>query len=402
MTNIQKDSTSPLENKKTRLAKHIAQLPKSGIRDFFELVNKMDNVISLGVGEPDFITPWTIRENAIYSLDKGRTSYTSNLGLLSLRKEICNYVERNYNVKYNPQDECIVTVGVSEALDLAIRAITNPGDEIIYHEPCYVSYNPEIRMAFGVPVAVNTYQQNNFALNPDDLAKAITPKSKAILLNFPCNPTGATINMDQMKAIAQIAIKHDLIVLTDLIYSELVYDKEIMPAISSIPEMKERTIFLHGFSKAFAMTGFRIGYACGPRDIIDTMMKIHQYSMLCASITAQEAAIEALKNSIVDRDNMRREYKSRRNVIVNRFNEAQLPCIMPEGAFYCFPNITSTGLSSLEFATRLIKEKQVAVVPGSAFGPCGEGYIRACYATSMAGIQEATLKIKEFVQELKK
>jgi aminotransferase len=208
--------------------------------------------------------------------------------------------------------------------------------------------------------------------------------------------------MDQMKAIAPIAIKHDLIVPTNLIYSELVYDKEIMPAISSIPGMKERTIFLHGFSKAFAMTGFRIGYACGPRDIIDTMMKIHQYSMLCASITAQEAAIEALKNSIVDRDTMRREYKSRRNVIVNRFNEAQLPCIMPEGAFYCFPNITSTGLFSLEFATRLIKEKQVAVVPGSAFGPCGEGYIRACYATSMAGIQEATLKIKEFVQELKK
>lgn len=402
MKKVKNDSKSPLENKSTRLAKHIAELPKSGIRDFFELVNKMDDVISLGVGEPDFVTPWTIRENAIYSLDNGRTSYTSNLGLLSLRKAICSYVAENYKVSYAPENECIVTVGVSEALDLAIRAITNPGDEIIYHEPCYVSYAPEIKMAFGVPVAVNTYERNGFALDPADLERAITKKTKAILLNFPCNPTGATINMEQMKAIAKLAVKHDLIVLSDLIYSELVYDSEILPSISSLPGMKERTIFLHGFSKAFAMTGFRIGYACGPADIIDTMMKIHQYSMLCAPITAQEAAEEALKNSICDKEVMRREYKARRNVIVNRFNEVGLPCLMPEGAFYVFPNITSTGLTSMEFATRLIQEKQVAVVPGTAFGPCGEGYVRACYATSMEGIREATKRIRDFVLNLKK
>ena len=402
MKKVKKDSILRPEGKKSRLAEHIAGLPKSGIRDFFELVNKMDDVISLGVGEPDFVTPWTIRENAIYSLDSGRTSYTSNLGLLSLRKEICKYVADNYKVKYKPENECIVTVGVSEALDLAIRAITNPGDEIIYHEPCYVSYAPEIKMAFGVPVAVNTYEKNGFALDPADLERAITPKTKAILLNFPCNPTGATIDMEQMKAIAKLAVEHDLIVLSDLIYSELVYDAEILPAISALPGMKDRTIFLHGFSKAFAMTGFRIGYACGPADIIDTMMKIHQYSMLCAPITAQEAAEEALKNSICDKETMRREYRSRRNVIVKRFNEAGLPCFMPEGAFYVFPNITSTGLSSMEFATRLIQEKRVAVVPGTAFGACGEGYIRACYATSMEGIREATSRIKDFVKELKK
>ena len=402
MKKQKKDSISRPEIKKSRLAEHIAGLPKSGIRDFFELVNKMDDVISLGVGEPDFITPWTIRENAIYSLDSGRTSYTSNLGLLSLRREICKYVSEHYKVKYNPENECIVTVGVSEALDLAIRAITNPGDEIIYHEPCYVSYAPEIKMAFGVPVAVNTYEKNGFALDPADLERAITPKTKAILLNFPCNPTGAAIDMEQMKAIAKIAVKYDLIVLSDLIYSELVYDSEIMPAISCLPGMKDRTIFLHGFSKAFAMTGFRIGYACGPKDIIDTMMKIHQYSMLCAPITAQEAAEEALKNSLCDRETMRREYRSRRNVIVKRFNDAGLPCFTPSGAFYVFPNITSTGLSSMEFATRLIREKKVAVVPGTAFGACGEGYIRACYATSMEGIREATSRIRDFVKELKK
>ena len=401
MKKIQKDSKSP-RNQKDRLAKHIEELPKSGIRDFFELVNKMDDVISLGVGEPDFVTPWTIRENAIYSLDNGHTSYTSNLGLLSLRKAVCKYVEENYRVKYRPENECIITVGVSEALDLVIRAITNPGDEIIYHEPCYVSYAPEIKMAFGVPVPVKTYEKNGFALDPADLEKAITPKTKAILLNFPCNPTGATINMEQMKAIAKLAVKYDLIVLADLIYSELVYEGEILPAISSLPGMKERTIFLHGFSKAFAMTGFRIGYACGPADIIDAMMKIHQYSMLCASITAQEAAEEALKNSICDKEVMRREYKSRRNVIVKRFNEAGLPCFMPEGAFYVFPNITSTGLTSMEFATQLIQKKKVAVVPGTAFGECGEGYVRACYATSMEGIREAMSRIKDFVKELKK
>ena len=396
------ENGSPLPRKNgSRLASHVAKLPKSGIRDFFELVSKMDEVISLGVGEPDFSTPWTIRENAIYSLERGQTSYTSNLGLLSLRNAICSYVAEHYAVRYAPETECIVTVGVSEALDLAIRAITNPGDEIIYHEPCYVSYAPEITMAFGVPVPVSTRAENGFALDPDDLEKAVTPKTKAILLNFPCNPTGASLNMEQLEAIAKIAEKHDLIVLADMIYAELSYDEKLLPAISSLPGMKERTIFLHGFSKAFSMTGFRIGYACGPSDIIDTMMKIHQYTMLCAPITAQKAAEEALKSARPDMEYMRREYMTRRNVIVKSFNDAGLPCLEPRGAFYVFPDIRPTGLSSMEFATRLLQEKHVAVVPGTAFGECGEGYVRACYATSMEGIKEAMSRIKAFVSESK-
>lgn len=393
-----KDSKSHPEKK--RVASHISSLPKSGIRDFFELVNSMGDVISLGIGEPDFVTPWTIREGSIYSLERGRTSYTSNLGLLSLRKAICSYLNSDYSLDYDPVKECIVTVGVSEALDLAIRALVSPGDEVIYHEPCYVSYSPEIRMAHGIPVPVCTYEKNNFALDPADLEKKITPRTKAILLNFPCNPTGATISMKQTKAIAEIAVKHDLIVLADHIYSELTYG-DMTPSIATLPGMHERTLFLHGFSKAFAMTGFRIGYACGPADLIDAMMKIHQYTMLCASITAQEAAEEALKKGRNDMLAMREEYCERRNVIVRSLNEMGLECFKPEGAFYAFPNITSTGLSSKEFATRLLMEKKVAVVPGGAFGECGEGYVRCAYAASMDNIREAMAKMAEFVAELK-
>lgn len=396
-----KDLKSP-RDASSRIAKHIYSLPKSGIRDFFELVNTMDDVVSLGIGEPDFVTPWVIRENSIYSLERGHTSYTSNLGLLSLRKAICKYVGENYKVHYDPVHECIVTVGVSEALDLIIRAITDPGDEIVYHEPCYVSYASEIRMAHGVPVPVPTYEKNDFALDPADLEKAITPKTKAIILNFPCNPTGAVLNMEKLQKIAKIAIKHDLLVLADLIYSELDYTGSILPAISSLPGMKERTIFLHGFSKAFAMTGFRIGYACGPEPLIDAMMKIHQYSMLCAPITAQEAAEEALKNGILDREKMRREYMNRRNIIVKGLNKLGLSCYMAQGAFYVFPNITSTGMTSMEFSKRLLKEKRVAVVPGSAFGASGEGYVRCSYATSMEGIREALKRIEAFLKSLKK
>lgn len=393
-----KDSKSHPEKK--RVASHISSLPKSGIRDFFELVNSMGDVISLGIGEPDFVTPWTIREGSIYSLERGRTSYTSNLGLLSLRKAICSYLRSDYSLDYDPAKECIVTVGVSEALDLAIRALVSPGDEVIYHEPCYVSYSPEIRMAHGIPVPVCTYEKNNFALDPADLEKKITPRTKAILLNFPCNPTGATISMKQTKAIAEIAVKHDLIVLADHIYSELTYG-DMTPSIATLPGMHERTLFLHGFSKAFAMTGFRIGYACGPADLIDAMMKIHQYTMLCASITAQEAAEEALKKGRNDMLAMREEYCERRNVIVRSLNEMGLECFKPDGAFYAFPNITSTGLSSKEFATRLLMEKKVAVVPGGAFGECGEGYVRCAYAASMDNIREAMAKMAEFVAELK-
>ena len=383
------------------VSEHIDILPKSGIRKFFDIVSTMKDVISLSVGEPDFVTPWTIRESALFSLEKGRTSYTSNLGTLSLRKAVCDYLARDYAVEYDPKSECLITVGVSEALDLVIRAITAPGDEIIFHEPCYVSYVPEIRMAHGVPVSVNTYEKNAFALDPDDLEKAITPRTKAILLNFPCNPTGAVLTYEQTRRIAEIACKYDLLVIADDIYSELTYG-ERTPCIATFPGMRERTVLLHGFSKAFAMTGFRIGYACGPQKVIDAMMKIHQYTMLCASVTAQDAAEEALKNGCNAMAAMRQEYLERRNVIVKGFNEIGLPCLTPNGAFYVFPNITSTGLTSMEFATRLIQEKKVAVVPGTAFGACGEGYIRACYATSMEGIREATSRIKDFVRELKK
>lgn len=382
------------------VAKHISSLPKSGIRDFFDIVSTMDNVISLGIGEPDFVSPWVIRENAIYSLERGRTSYTSNLGLLSLRKEICNYVRRAFGIDYRPEDECIVTVGVSEAFDLIIRAITEPGDEIIYHEPCYVSYSAEIRMAHGVPVPVNTYAKNGFALNPADLGAAITPKTKAIILNFPCNPTGATLTPEQRQSIADLAIRHDLIVLADQIYSELHYNDGPMNSIAALPGMKERTIFLHGFSKAFAMTGFRIGYACGPAEMINAMMKIHQYSMLCAPITAQCAAEEALTHGMHDMLSMVEQYKRRRNLIVSRFNQMGLSCVNPNGAFYVFPNISSTGLTSHEFAVRLLEQERVAVVPGTAFGACGEGYVRCSYATSIEEIRIAMDRIEHFIHNL--
>lgn len=387
--------------KRSYIAPHIASLPKSGIRDFFELVNTMDDVISLGIGEPDFVTPWTIRESAIYSYEKGNTHYTSNLGTIQLRKEICKYVNNTYDLSYSPENECIVTVGVSEAFDLAIRALISPGDEVIYHEPCYVSYASEIRMAHGVPVAVPTYEKNVFALDPDDLEKAVTGKTKVIVLNFPCNPTGSVLSYEQTEKIAKTAVKHDLIVITDQIYSELTYDEKMTPSLAAFPGMKERTLFLNGFSKGFAMTGFRIGYACGPKEIIDAMMKIHQYSIMCVSINAQHAACEALKNGLNDMQMMKKEYQRRRNVIVNALNDMGLPCVMPHGAFYAFPNITSTKLSSMEFAAKLLMEKKVAVVPGTAFGECGEGFVRCSYATCMDGIREAMEKIREFINELK-
>ncbi|MCJ8332228.1 MAG: aminotransferase class I/II-fold pyridoxal phosphate-dependent enzyme [Lentisphaeria bacterium] len=387
-------------SRSSRIASHIQNLPKSGIRDFFELVNSMDDVISLGVGEPDFATPWSIREAAIHALERGHTSYTSNLGLLSLRQEICTYVAEEFSADYDPVDETIITVGVSEAFDLAIRAITEPGDEIIFHEPCYVSYNPIIRMALGKPVPIQTLEKNNFALDPDDLVKAITPKTKAIILNFPCNPTGANITLEQKKHIAEIVVEKDLILITDEIYAELTYG-ERSQTIAALPGMLERTIFLHGFSKAYAMTGFRLGFACGPHDLIDAMMKIHQYTMLCAPINAQEAAIEALKNGKSDMLNMKEHYHQRRNVIVKRFNDMGLTCVMPEGAFYAYVNISSTGLNSEDFARQLLESQKVAVVPGTAFtSEGGENYIRCAYATSIETIEEAMRKIKIFLNSL--
>jgi aminotransferase len=393
-----KDSKFPLSDK---IAEHIQKIPRSGIREFFELVIGCDDVISLGVGEPDFVTPWTIRESAIYALDRGHTSYTSNQGLLSLRREICNYVNKSFGVNYVPETECLITVGVSEALDLAMRALVNPGDEVIYSEPCYVSYGAEIQMALGVPVIVENTAETEFSLDIEQLKAKITPKTKILMLNFPCNPTGATLSLEQLEEIAGIAVKHDLIVFTDEIYSELSYVKR-PPTIASLPGMRERTIFLHGFSKAFAMTGFRIGYACGPEEIISAMNKIHQYTILCAPIMAQEAAEEALKNGAEPMEKMRREYQQRRNFMVAGLNKIGLNCINPKGAFYLFPSIKSTGLSSKDFAMKLLEEQKVAVVPGTAFGACGEGYIRCCYATSYEELTEALKRIGIFVESLRK
>ena len=384
------------------VASHIAGLPKSGIREFFDIVNTMDDVISLGVGEPDFTTPWNIREAGTYSLEQGHTAYTSNLGMLSLRKEICKYVAANYGVKYSPDNECIVTIGVSEALDIAMRALLNPGDEVIYTAPCFVSYPAEITMAHGVPVPVATYEKDEFALTPESLLQVITPKSKVLLLNFPCNPTGAVMGLENLKAVAEIAKKHNLVLITDEIYSELIYDGLQHHSIAALDGMRERTIFLHGFSKAFAMTGWRVGYACGPAQIIDAMMKIHQYGIMSANTTSQEAALEALRNGHSAMLKMRESYRERRNVMVRMLNDMGLKCIMPQGAFYAFPNIQSTGLDSKTFARRLLMEEHVAVVPGVAFGECGEGYIRCCYATGIDDIIEAMKRMKKFVDGLKK
>jgi aminotransferase len=359
-----------------RIARHIAAIPRSGIRDFFELVQGRDDVISLGVGEPDFVTPWHIREAAIYSLERGQTTYTSNLGMLPLRKAIAKYVGEFFHVEYDGPKEVLVTVGVSEAIDIALRALLNPGDEVIYHEPCYVSYSPSIVMAHGVPVVVPTRKRDGFALKAEELAKAITPRSRVLMLNFPTNPTGAVSSREDLEAIAKLCIEHDLIVLTDEIYSELRYDEEPHVCIAALPGMRERTVLLHGFSKAFAMTGFRLGYACAPQPLIEAMMKIHQYAMLCAPITSQAAALEALENGAAAVEEMRASYHQRRDFMVERLNQMGFDCHRPGGAFYVFPDIRAFGLSSMEFAMKLLEQENVAAVPGNAFGASGEGFLR--------------------------
>jgi aminotransferase len=384
----------------SKIARQVAAVPRSGIRDFFELVQGRDDVISLGVGEPDFQTPWNIREAAIYSLEKGHTSYTSNLGLLQLRKLISGYVSDFFSVDYKAESEVLVTVGVSEAIDLALRALLNPGDEVIYHEPCYVSYCPSITMAYGEAVAVATFKKDGFSLKAEALEKVITPKSRVLMLNFPTNPTGATISNDDLKEIAELCVKHDLMVITDEIYSELRYDDPEHTSIASLPGMKERTILLHGFSKAFAMTGFRLGYACAPQPIIEAMMKIHQYSMLCAPVTSQAAAIEALQNGAESVRKMKKSYHQRRDFMVKRLNAMGLDCHSPGGAFYVFPEISKFGLKSKEFAMRLLEATNVAAVPGDAFGECGEGFLRCCYATSMEEVVIAMDRMEGFVRDL--
>ena len=383
-----------------KIAAHVRDIPRSGIRDFFEIVQSMHDVISLGIGEPDFATPWHIREAALFSLEKGRTGYTSNLGLPKLREAIASYVARHFGVMYHAPSEILVSVGVSEAIDIALRALVNPGEEVLYHEPCYVSYNPSVVLAHGKPVAVPVHEKDDFRLRADELEKRITPKSKVLLLNFPTNPTGATMPREALQEIAEVCIKHDLIVLSDEIYAELTYDCAEHVSIASLPGMRERTVFLHGLSKGWAMTGFRIGYACAPRPLIEAMMKIHQYAILCAPIMAQDAAIEALEHGEPAVAHMREKYELRRNFITAALNDMGLRCHLPKGAFYVFPEVRSTGLSSRDFSMRLLEEEKVAVVPGPAFGPSGEGFVRCSYATSLDQIKIAMERMANFVSRV--
>ena len=384
-----------------RIADHVQAVPPSGIREFFELVQGRPDVISLGVGEPDFVTPWHIREAAIYSLERGKTSYTSNLGLLKLREAIGGYVEKFFGPAYDPENEILVTVGVSEALDLALRALINPGDEIIYHEPCYVSYSPSIALAHGVAVPVACRAEEKFSVTAAALAEAITPRSKVLVLNFPTNPTGGTMTRGELQSIADLAERHDLIVITDEIYAELTFEGEHV-SIANLPGLRARTIFLHGFSKAYAMTGFRLGFACGPTELIRAMTRIHQYSMLCASITSQEAALEAIRNGSGPMLEMREAYRQRRNFMVRALNNMGLECHLPRGSFYAFPSVQSTGLTSRDFATRLLQAENVAAVPGEAFGASGEGFIRCCFAAGFEKIKIAMERMARFVAATKK
>ena len=385
------------------VAGHVAALPKSGIRDFFELVAKMkgQDVISLGVGEPDFVTPWNIREAAIFALERGKTYYTSNLGLIELRRAISTYVTEHFGVDYRPEDQVIVTVGVSEALDLALRAFCNPGDKVMFHQPCYVSYSPSVALVHAQAIAVPTYAKDSFALTAEALRAAWQPGCRLLMLNLPCNPTGGTCDRAQLEAIAAFCREKDLLVLSDEIYSELTFEGT-HTSIASLPGMAERTIFLHGFSKAFAMTGWRLGYACGPAALIDAMMKVHQYTMLCASIIAQEAALEALTRGWDSVLKMREQYHRRRDLVVRRFNEIGLTCHSPRGSFYAFPSVAATGRTEKEFSAGLLTEQKVAVVPGSAFGDNGVGHVRACFATSYEQLIVACDRIERFVQGAKK
>ena len=382
-----------------RIARTVRELPRSGIRDFFDIVSARDDVISLGIGEPDFVTPWHIRESAMQALERGATSYTSNMGLPLLRREIARYVERKTGVAYDPEREVLVTVGVSEGLDLAVRALVEPGDEVLYHEPSYVSYYPLVTLAHGRATAVETRAADGFALTREALEAKVSDRTKLLLLNFPNNPTGAALSREQVEEIAAFARERDLLVITDEIYDELTYDRDHF-SIISVPGMKERTIYLHGFSKAWAMTGFRLGFACAPAELIEAMMKIHQYSMLCAPILSQEAAVEALRHAEADIARMKAAYRARRNFIHAAFTEMGIPCVRPQGAFYAFADISRFGMDARTFALRLLDEQNVACVPGTAFGACGEGFIRCSYATSLDELKEAMKRIARFVDGL--
>lgn len=383
------------------ISKNVDAVSASGIRRFFDIVAEMNDAISLGVGEPDFSTPWRMRETGIWSLERGYTNYTSNWGLLELRQLIAAHLQKLYGPEYNPKDQILVTVGVSEALDLALRAVLDPGDEVIIFEPCYVSYAPCIQFANGVPVPVSTFVEDQFRPRIENVRAALTPRTKAIVISYPSNPTGATADRETLQQLVDLACEADLYIITDEIYDRLTYVGQ-HTCVASLPGAIDRTILLNGFSKAYAMTGMRIGYAAAPPDVAEAMMKIHQYVALCAPITAQKTAVEALLAGEESVQEMRDEYNRRRRLIVKRFNECGLTCVEPGGAFYAFPSVKCTGLTSEEFAERLIHEKRVVVVPGSTFGECGEGFVRASYATAIDKIEEATTRIAEFVESLVK
>lgn len=382
------------------LSDKIVSIPPSGIRKFFDIVGEMPDAISLGVGEPDFDTPWHIREEGIYSLEKGRTFYTSNSGLKELREEIVRYLERRIHVSYDPLREVLITVGGSEGIDAAFRAMLNPGDEVLIPQPSYVSYEPCAVLADGVPVIIELKEENEFRLTKEELLAAITDKTKILVLPFPNNPTGAIMEKEDLEAIAEVCIEKDIFVLSDEIYSELSYKGDHV-SIASLPGMRERTILINGFSKAYAMTGWRLGYACGPADIIAQMTKIHQYAIMCAPTTSQYAAVEALRNGDEDVAMMRESYDQRRRFLMNAFQEMGLSCFEPYGAFYTFPSIKEFGMSSDEFATRFLEEEKVAVVPGTAFGACGEGFLRISYAYSLEQLKEALGRLSHFVARLR-
>lgn len=382
------------------LSDKVVEIKPSGIRKFFDIVSEMKDAISLGVGEPDFDTPWHIRDEGIYSLEKGRTFYTSNAGLKELRQEICNYIKRKNNVEYDWAKEVLITVGGSEGIDMALRAMLNPGDEVIIPQPSYVSYEPCAILADGKPVIINLKAENEFRLTAQELEDAITERTKVLILPFPNNPTGAIMERADLEAIAEVIRKHDIYVISDEIYAELTY-KEKHVSIISLPGMKERTILINGFSKAYAMTGWRLGYACGPEIIMKQMTKIHQFAIMCAPTTSQYAAVEALKNGDADIEEMRTAYNQRRRYLMNAFREMGLECFEPFGAFYVFPCIKEFGMTSEEFATRFLQEEKVAVVPGTAFGDCGEGYLRISYAYSMENLKVAIGRLERFVARLR-
>ena len=382
------------------LSQTIVNIKPSGIRKFFDIVSEMKDAISLGVGEPDFDTPWHVRDEGIYSLEKGRTFYTSNAGLMELKEEISNYLDRRCHVHYSPKNEIIVTVGGSEGIDIAMRAMLDPGDEVLIPQPSYVSYEPCCLLAGGKPVVIELKAENEFRLTKQELLDAITDKTKLLVLPFPNNPTGAIMEKEDLEAIAEVIIEKDIFVLSDEIYSELSYKGDHV-SITSLPGMKERTILINGFSKAYAMTGWRLGYACGPKEIIEQMLKIHQFAIMCAPTTSQYAAVEAMRNGDEDVAKMREAYNQRRRYLMHAFREMKLECFEPYGAFYVFPCIKEFGMTSEEFATRFLEEEKVAVVPGTAFGDCGEGFLRISYAYSLENLKAALNRMAHFVERLR-